>query len=99
MTATKHEVWCVPGAQKTVAEKWAGAHEDLEQEPYVRVFGNVRRTARESHFDNVVKKKSKRNSEATSASGKGNTSVDELDEDEAQLVRTRSGQAAHCFLH
>ncbi|CAN0397615.1 unnamed protein product [Pylaiella littoralis] len=62
--ATKHEVWCVPGAQKTVAEKWADAHEDLEQEPYVRVFGN-----------------------ATHASGSGNTSADELDEDEAQLEK------------
>ena len=87
LAATKHEVWCVPRSEKTVKEKWEAAHEELQQEPAVRMFAAKKRRAIESRFDHLVGKQGSKNSAASRASGCGNTSADVMTEDEAKLVR------------
>ena len=90
-------MWRVPGSKYTVKEKWEAVHKDLKEEPHVRVFGKMKRSAIESHFDHLVRDQSKTNSEATQASGSGNTSADELTEDEGNLVRIKLSQAVLGF--
>ena len=90
-------MWRVPGSKNTVKEKWEAVHKDLEEEPHVRVFGKMKRSAIESHFDHLVRDQSKTNSEATQASGSANTSADELTEDEGNLVRIKLSQAVLGF--
>ena len=90
-------MWRVPGSKKTVKEKWEAVHKDLEEEPHVRVFGRMKRSAIESHFDHLVQDQSKTDSEATQASGSGKTSANELTEDEGNLVRINLSQAVLVF--
>ena len=58
-------MWRVPRSKKTVKEKWEAVHKDLKKEPHVRVFGKMKRSAIESHFDHLVWDQSKTDSEAT----------------------------------
>ena len=78
-------------------EKWQAVHRDLEEEPHVTVFGKMKRSAIESHFDHLVRDQSKTDGEATQASGSGNTSADELTEDEGNLMRIKLSHAVLGF--
>lgn len=86
--AIKHKTWRVAGLTDRVEDRWALVVEDLSKEPYVRVFGSKTVKHLKSRFDSHIRAQAKKNEEAAKASGAGNTSADDLEGDEAELVRS-----------
>ncbi|CBJ29589.1 expressed unknown protein [Ectocarpus siliculosus] len=85
----------------SVEDRWALVVEDLNKEPYVRVFGSKTVKHLKSRFDSHIRAQTKKNEEAAKASGAGNTSADDLEGDEAELeklvqsaVDSRAGERA-----
>ncbi|CBJ33159.1 expressed unknown protein [Ectocarpus siliculosus] len=99
--AIQHNTWRVAGLTDSVEDRWALVVEDLNKEPYVRVFGIKTVKHLKSRFDSHIRAQTKKNEEAAKASGAGNTSADDLEGDEAELeklvqsaVDSRAGERA-----
>ena len=89
LAVAKHEVWCVADGKKILEDKWEAAHGEFQQEPAVRIYAAKKRSTIESPFDQLVRKQGAKNSDASRAFGCGNTSADDMTEDETRQVINR----------
>lgn len=72
----------------TVDDRWKLVHGELNSEPQVRAFAGKPLSNLVSRFNQLVRAQSSKENYAARASGVGNTSGDDLDGDEAKLVRS-----------
>lgn len=72
----------------TVEDRWRLVYAELNSEPQVRALGDKPLKNLVSRFNQLVRVQTAKNNDAARASGVGNTSGDDLDGDEAKLVRS-----------
>lgn len=86
--AVRHKTWRVAGVTGTVEDRWGLVYAELNSEPQVRALGDKPLKNLVSRFNQLVRVQTAKNNDAARASGVGNTSGDDLDGDEAKLVRS-----------